>query len=148
MYTSLSARTKASFYHDFRSRDDQQATQLDNMPLKSRPPILRLPTELIDMIFDRLRYIEDRIVLCLVHTRFGDVGEPRVNRTLVRWKAPWARNHIVCIGNYAYDHDLSVYLKSLFEQWFPERAKDAMLTEDAEIKEDPGAYTKDRKSVV
>ena len=64
----------------------------------------------------------------MAHPRLSDVAEPMVNALLARLQAPWANQHIVCLGDWTYDHDLPPRIKRLFCAEYPTVAEHAILT--------------------
>ncbi|MCJ1467391.1 hypothetical protein MMC07_006015 [Pseudocyphellaria aurata] len=58
--------------------------------------LLRLPAELIGMIFDKL-WITDALRLTLVSQRSWDIGWTYVEKKLMGFMAPWAGHRLICL---------------------------------------------------
>lgn len=67
-----------------------------------------LPTELLLLIFEEIRSLDDLIAFCIAHDILGAVGEDtlvkRIDHALSEWN--WAGDRVLCLGDSCQDDDL------------------------------------------
>ena len=63
-----------------------------------RPTLPSLPTEISDLIFEHLDYIEDVLNLSLASQAFWNIGQKHIRDYFVSFLGPWAGESIICIG--------------------------------------------------
>ncbi|KJZ68641.1 hypothetical protein HIM_11971 [Hirsutella minnesotensis 3608] len=64
-----------------------------------------LPTELHQLIFFHIEYIEDVVSLGLVNQRLCDIAREELRTYFCEHFGPWAHQKIVCVGEYAEPND-------------------------------------------
>lgn len=89
-------------------RTDKETSATENAKLLSTSPMLRLPNELLLVIFDAIDDLTSCICLCVTHKILGVAGEARIRELSIPKPGPWAGHHILCIGDYCYEFPAGV----------------------------------------
>ncbi|KAG8989067.1 hypothetical protein FRB94_014691 [Tulasnella sp. JGI-2019a] len=69
-------------------------------------PLHDLPTDVVKLLFDSIDNLQDAICVGLTCKRLLELGLDRVNQLLSMTAAHWAGDRLICIGDYAKNHDM------------------------------------------
>jgi hypothetical protein len=88
---------------------------------KSPSKLLRLPQELLSMMFDTLDILDDAVRLCMVDGRLFRAGFPRLVQLQKQSYANWAGHRIICMGectsNDDFPESMEQTVKSEVQMW-------------------------------
>ncbi|EKM56099.1 uncharacterized protein PHACADRAFT_209596 [Phanerochaete carnosa HHB-10118-sp] len=87
---------------------DKEIAVLESAKPSPTSRIVRLPNELLRMIFDAINDLMSCIFLCVTHNILGVAGEARLRELAVPEPGPWAGHRILCVGDYCRKFPASV----------------------------------------
>jgi hypothetical protein len=83
---------------------------------KSTTKLLRLPNEILVMVFSWVDDLADAVSLCLVDGRFFELGHKTIVRLQKRASGSWAGDRIICLGDNCQENELPENIQEIINK--------------------------------